>query len=135
FQLTVIAGMLCAPFLYRDARARIPLPALATGAVIVAGVLLLQLGHGGGRLDRAGWIALVCVAIGAVFSLAVLLQPMSAATGWSRAGLSSAMTLAFLSMGFAGFGWGILSDRFGPRVVVLAGSLLLGLACILASRA
>ncbi|MFD0320323.1 MULTISPECIES: multidrug resistance efflux transporter family protein [Lysobacter] len=66
FQLTVIAGMLCAPFLYRDARARIPLPALATGAVIVAGVLLLQLGHGGGRLDRAGWIALVCVAIGAV---------------------------------------------------------------------
>jgi len=76
-----------------------------------------------------------CVAIGAVFSLAVLLQPMSTATGWSRAGLSSAMTLAFLSMGFAGFGWGMLSDRFGPRVVVLAGSVLLGLACVLASRA
>ena len=37
-----------------------------------------------------------CVAIGVVFSLAVLLTPMSAATGWSRAGLSSAMTLAFL---------------------------------------
>lgn len=65
FQLTVIAGMLCAPFLYRDARARIPRPALAAGAVIVAGVLLLQLGHGGGQLDRAGWIALICVAIGA----------------------------------------------------------------------
>lgn len=65
FQLTVIAGMLCAPFLYRDARAKIPLPALATGAVIVAGVLLLQFGHGGGRLDREGWIALICVAIGA----------------------------------------------------------------------
>jgi MFS family permease len=76
-----------------------------------------------------------CVAVGVVFSLAVLLQPMSTATGWSRAGLSSAMTLAFLSMGFAGFGWGILSDRFGPRVVVLIGSLLLGLACVLASRA
>jgi len=76
-----------------------------------------------------------CVAIGAVFALAVLLQPMSAATGWSRAGLSSAMTLAFLSMGFAGFGWGMLSDRYGPRVVVLVGALLLGLACVLASRA
>ncbi|MBN6150147.1 MFS transporter [Xanthomonas sp. AmX2] len=76
-----------------------------------------------------------CVAVGTVFSLAVLLGPMSAATGWSRAGLSSAMTLAFLSMGVAGFGWGILSDRFGPRAVVLAGSLLLGLACVLASRA
>lgn len=76
-----------------------------------------------------------CVGAGVVFALAVLLQPMSTATGWSRAGLSSAMTLAFLSLGFAGFGWGVLSDRYGPRVVVLAGSLLLGLACLSASRA
>lgn len=76
-----------------------------------------------------------CVAVGALFALAVLLTPMSAATGWSRAGLSGAMTLAFLSMGVAGFGWGMLSDRYGPRVCVLAGSVLLGLACVLASRA
>src|SRR5688500_19245408 len=76
-----------------------------------------------------------CVAVGVVFSLAVLLQPMSSDTGWSRAGLSSAMTLAFVSGGFAGFGWGMLSDRYGPRVCVLAGSVLLGLACVLASRA
>ncbi|WP_242108950.1 MFS transporter [Luteimonas aquatica] len=76
-----------------------------------------------------------CVAVGVVFSLAVLLQPMSTATGWSRAGLSSAMTLAFLSMGVAGFGWGMLSDRYGPRVVVMVGALLLGLACVLASHA
>ncbi|HEY0660983.1 MAG TPA: multidrug resistance efflux transporter family protein [Lysobacter sp.] len=65
FQLTVIAGMLCAPFLYRDARARIPLPALLAGIVVVAGVLLMQFGHGGGSLDRAGWIALACVAVSA----------------------------------------------------------------------
>ena len=45
------------------------------------------------------------------------------------------MTLAFLAMGLAGFGWGTLSDRIGPRLVVLAGILLLGLASILASRA
>jgi MFS family permease len=76
-----------------------------------------------------------CVAVGVLFALAVLLQPMNTATGWSRAGLSSAMTLAFLAMGFAGFGWGMLSDRVGPRVCVLAGSVLLGLACVLASRA
>lgn len=60
-------------------------------------------------LDRnwslvAAGAVLGCVAIGAVFSLAVLLGPMGAATGWSRAGLSAAMTLAFLSMGVAGFG-------------------------------
>ncbi len=66
FQLTVIAGMLCAPLLYRDARAKVPWPALLIGAVIVAGVLLLQFGHGGGTLNRAGWIALICVAVSAV---------------------------------------------------------------------
>ena len=45
------------------------------------------------------------------------------------------MTLDFLAMGIAGFGWGALSDRFGPRRVVLAGSVLLGLGLALASRA
>ena len=76
-----------------------------------------------------------CVAIGALFSLAVFLQPMSEATGWSRTGISSAMTLDFLAMGVAAFGWGALSDRFGPRIVVLSGALLLGLGLALASRA
>ncbi len=78
---------------------------------------------------------ITCVAIGAMFSLAVYLQPMSAATGWSRAGISSAMTLDFLTMGVAGFGWGAASDRFGPRIVVLIGAVLLGLGQVLASRA
>ena len=76
-----------------------------------------------------------CVAIGALFSLAVFLQPMSDDTGWSRTGISSAMTLDFLTMGVAAFGWGALSDRFGPRIVVLSGALLLGLGLALASRA
>jgi MFS family permease len=76
-----------------------------------------------------------CVGIGAMFSLAIFLQPMSDATGWTRAGISSAMTLNFLVMGAAGFGWGAVSDRFGPRIVVLIGSVLLGLALVLASRA
>lgn len=70
FQLTVIAGMLCAPLLYRsakgpDARARIPLPALVAGIVVICGVLLMQVGHGGGRLDRDAWIALIAVAVSA----------------------------------------------------------------------
>jgi MFS family permease len=76
---------------------------------------------------------MTCVAIGSMFSLAIYLQPMSADTGWSRTGISSAMTLDFLVMGAAGFGWGTLSDRFGPRPVVLAGAVLLGLGLVLAS--
>jgi MFS family permease len=88
-----------------------------------------------------GWVVVAagalmgCVAIGAMFSLAVFLQPMADATGWSRTGISSAMTLDFLTMGVAAFGWGALTDRFGPRVVVLSGAILLGLGLAIASRA
>lgn len=88
-----------------------------------------------------GWVIVAagsllgCVAIGALFSLAVFLQPMSDATGWSRTGISTTMTIDFLVMGVAAFGWGALTDRFGPRIVVLSGALLLGLGLVLASRA
>lgn len=88
-----------------------------------------------------GWVIVAaggvmgCVAIGTLFSLAVFLQPMSAATGWSRTGISTAMTLDFVTMGVAAFGWGALLDRIGPRLVVLAGAVLLGLGLFLASRA
>jgi MFS family permease len=78
---------------------------------------------------------MTCVGIGAMFSLAVYLAPMSVETGWSRAGISSAMTLDFLTMGVAGFGWGALSDRIGTRIVVLIGAVLLGAGLLLASRA
>jgi len=78
---------------------------------------------------------MTCVALGAMFALAVFLEPMSTATGWSRAGISSAMTLNFIIMGLGAFGWGAVSDRFGTRVVVLIGAVLLGLALVVASRA
>lgn len=66
FQFTVIAGMLCAPLIYRDARRSVPRAALGIGAMIFAGVLLLQFGHAAGAPDRAGWIALACVLAAAV---------------------------------------------------------------------
>jgi MFS family permease len=76
---------------------------------------------------------MTCVAVGAMFSLAIFLQPMSVETGWSRTGISTAMTLDFLVMGAAGFGWGAASDRIGPRLVTLAGAVLLGAGLTLAS--
>ena len=88
-----------------------------------------------------GWVVvgagmlMTCIGIGAIFSLAVFLQPIASETGWSRSGISTAATLDFLCMGAAAFFWGMLSDRFGTRVVVLLGSVLLGIGLVAASRA
>lgn len=75
-----------------------------------------------------------CVAIGAMFSLPVLLTPISRDTGWSVTSISAAMTIGFLSMALASMVWGPLSDRFGPRPVVLTGSLVLCVSLALASQ-
>lgn len=88
-----------------------------------------------------GWVVvgagmlITCVGMGSLFSLAVFLQPMAVDTGWSRTGISTAMTIDFLAMGVSAFGWGVLSDRWSTRVVVLAGSVLAGAGLVLASRA
>jgi len=79
--------------------------------------------------------ALGCVAIGGLFSLPVFLRPIAQDTGWSTTGISTAMTLAFVALAFGSIGWGALSDRVGPRIVVLAGSLLLTTGLALASLA
>ena len=76
-----------------------------------------------------------CVAIGTMFSLPVLLRPISEDTGWSTTGVSTAMTIGFLALAFASMVWGGLSDRFGPRVVVVAGSALLAASTAVASQA
>ena len=61
-----------------------------------------------------GWVVvaagalMTCVGFGTMLSLAVFLQPISDAMGWSRAGVSAAATLDFLCMGFAAFLWGCL---------------------------
>ncbi|MGN6101492.1 MAG: MFS transporter, partial [Devosia sp.] len=87
-----------------------------------------------------GWVIvaagalITCVAMGAMFALPVYLQPISADTGWTHAGISLAMTIGFVVMGVAGFGWGTLSDRIGPRPVILVATILLGLGLLIASR-
>jgi MFS family permease len=88
-----------------------------------------------------GWIVvgagalMTCVGFGSMLSLAVFLQPISQDMGWTRSGVSAAATIDFLCMGLSAFFWGALSDRFGARIVVLAGALLLGIGLIAASQA
>src|SRR5690349_2966165 len=80
-------------------------------------------------------IVVSCIGVGSMMALGVFLQPMSADMGWSRAGISAALMLAFLSLGISSFGWGAASDRIGTRVVVCAGGGLLGPGLAGASRA
>lgn len=74
-----------------------------------------------------------CVALGALFSLPVLVGPITRNTGWSTAAVSSAMTIGFLTMAVGSFAWGTLSDRFGARWICVAGSVLMSLGLTLAS--
>ncbi len=76
-----------------------------------------------------------CVAIGGMFSLPVLLQPIARDTGWSVTGVSSAMTIGFLAMAMTSMMWGTLSDRYGPLRVVLTGSAVIAASLALASQA
>jgi MFS family permease len=88
-----------------------------------------------------GWVIvgagalMTCVGFGSMMSLGVFLQPISDATGWSHGGVSIAATLNFLVMGVSAFVWGALSDRLGTRIVVLLGSLFLGIGLVAASQA
>jgi MFS family permease len=87
-----------------------------------------------------GWIivgvgiVVTCVGFGAMTSLTVFLQPMGETMGWSRSGISTAALINWLCMGVGAFVWGALSDRFGTRVVVLSGGVLLGLGLVAASQ-
>lgn len=93
-------------------------------------------------MDRHyGWVivaagaVITCVAMGAMFALPVYLQPIADETGWTRAGISGAMTIGFIVMGIAGFLWGTLTDRIGARPVVLMAAVILGLGLFISSRA
>jgi MFS family permease len=87
-----------------------------------------------------GWVVvgaaalITCVGMGALFSLAIFLKPIEEAMGWSRTGISTIALLNWIFMGVGSFLWGALSDRYGGRVVALAGGALLGLALVLSSQ-
>ena len=88
-----------------------------------------------------GWVVLaasslvVCVAMGALFSLGVFLKPMEETMGWSRSAIGTVALLNWIFMGIGSFAWGALSDRVGSRITTVAGGGLLGLGLVLSSQA
>ena len=67
------------------------------------------------------------VAWGAYMTFGVFFKPLLGEFGWSRAMLSGAQTLSQIVIGTTGIVTGWLTDRLGPRLLVIAGGLFLGL--------
>ena len=83
----------------------------------------------------AAAVVVVGLSLGTILSLGVFLAPIQGATGWSRTDISAVALLSWVTLGIGSFLWGVLCDRSGPRAVVGAGGLLLGLGLVLASQA
>jgi len=68
-----------------------------------------------------------------MFTFGVFFKEFQAAFGWSRATISGASSLAFLIMGAAGILAGRLNDRIGPKVLIVASGISLGVGYLLMS--
>src|SRR6266850_755473 len=88
-----------------------------------------------------GWVVLfaaatvVAIGQGSLFSLGVFLKPLEDSMRWSRTAISVTALINWMAMGAGSFFWGAVSDRFGSRLVTVAGGFLLGLGLVLSGQA
>ena len=71
---------------------------------------------------------------GMYISFGIFFKPVSAEMGWSRAMVAGASSLAMIMIGMIAPFSGALSDRYGPRRLVMISGVLTGLAYALLSR-
>jgi MFS family permease len=87
-----------------------------------------------------GWVVvgcaftILCVAYGIQFSFGVFMPFISADTGWDRGSLSLPYSLYVFVYSALGVVSGRLTDRLGPRIVLIAGGCLLGSGLMLVSQ-
>jgi MFS family permease len=71
---------------------------------------------------------------GALYSFGVFFKPVLAEFGWSSVAISGAYSLCFLLLGLSSMVTGKITDRFGPRIVVIVCGLFFGLGYSLMSQ-
>lgn len=84
-----------------------------------------------------GWIIVVIAMVAGFFAsgvsnvtMAVVLKPISEDLGWSRSVTSAAITLGSFGGGLLSPLFGPVADRYGPRVLLPLGGILVGLLSI-----
>jgi OFA family oxalate/formate antiporter-like MFS transporter len=77
---------------------------------------------------------IMMAAFGLYDSYGIFVKPLITTFNWTRATTSAAYSLSFLIFGFVGIVLGGLTDRFGPRVILTACGLFLGMGYILMSQ-
>lgn len=92
-------------------------PKIFYGYIIVVVVLFIQL-----------------IAMGVFHTYGVFFKELQLEFGWSRATISGAHSLLFVLGGFLSIAAGRLSDRYGPRRVMVASSLFFGIGLLLMSQ-
>ncbi len=80
----------------------------------------------------ACWI--MAVSWGTNRTFGVFLSPLSQEFGWTRAGISGAFTVCMIVLGTISLAVGRLTDRIGPRSLIVACSLFMGGGFLLCSR-
>jgi len=92
------------------------------------------------RIFYGWWIVLACSLIGlyvagiGLFGFTAFIEPIRKEFGWSYTQISFAASLRGLEMGIFAPVVGFLVDRFGPRKVILWGTIAVGFGLILLSR-
>jgi len=81
----------------------------------------------------AVWLTLA-IASGLYFSFPVFFVALLEEFGWSRGATAAAFSISSVIQGVLSPVVGMLVDRLGPRRIMLGGSAVLGVACVLASR-
>ena len=66
-----------------------------------------------------------------LYAWSVFIKPLHVEFGWNRADIALAFAIACLVFGLITYPAGRLSDKYGPRIVVLIGGIILGIGFVL----
>lgn len=87
-----------------------------------------------GYIIVAASVCIMALVWGTNRAFGVFLSPMLNEFGWTRAGISGAFTIVMVIMGGMSIVTGSLTDRFGPRAVLIGCGFFLGTGYMLVSQ-